>query len=173
MALQKNDLLTSHIRLSWKIKPLLLRSHCPMHTCSIHGTTYALPWHREICCSGSWGDLWAQRGRSLGLPSGARANPATRRGPGSSSSALSGLPMPWREGGGAACPRVPCQWLQSLSQGLGPSLETWAGPHQGALSDPTPALTRSWDQATASELEGFSHQFPRPAGYVRDHALSN
>lgn len=108
-----------------------------MRACSIHVTTSASSCTVTICCSGSLGHRWAQLGalaaKLLVCTEGFRANPTSRRGPGSSSSPSLGRPpsWPWRERVAAASPGLLCRlpavcyhcargWAHLRGQGLGP-----------------------------------------------------
>lgn len=92
LALQNNCLVTSQIRLSWKIKLLLLISHRP-HAHMQHSCKY---W--KSAALQAWGDLWAQlsclAANLLLCTEGFRANPTTPRCPSSCSRALPGLLHP-------------------------------------------------------------------------------
>lgn len=145
LALQNNCLVTSQIRLSWKIKLLLLISHRP-HAHMQHSCKY---W--KSAALQAWGDLWAQlsclAAKLLLCTEGFRANPTTPRRPSSCSRALPGLLHPEMSIQGHCVGSAPpglghSQWsVAPLDLELSCSHCLWAGRLLG--ESPAAAATRA------------------------------
>lgn len=146
LALQNNCLVTSQIRLSWKIKLLLLISHRP-HAHMQHSCKY---W--KSAALQAWGDLWAQLSCLTALHRGVQSQPDHPTVSQLLQQSIARATAPWDEYPGALC-GLSTTWPGALPVIRGPV---------GLRAELQP-LPPSWEAP---------RRVPCSSSYASDHALS-